>query len=249
MKKKLLGQSDKKRFFIKKCMEIYTDALIQSAQCFETRAKILSNRALLQMYLKNYRKAVEDCLEAIKLDPKFIRPYCRACECLLNLGMFEKCLKLADKGLSVDYMKEMKDIRDEALRKLEAENAKSKEKQIKAKEENWKLIDKCRELGIVLGNASDYPLPQVYNVGAADEAQTHPGGGRAALSDRLHLPRVRAVRLRREDGGRGDRLGRLLRDLRLGAALGREEVLPREEEHRVRPEGTRCSPSSTSPPR
>ena len=164
MKKKLLGQPDKKRFFIKKCMEIYTDALIQNAQCFETRAKILSNRALLQMYLKNYRKAVEDCLEAIKLDPKFIRPYCRACECLLNLGMYEKCLKLADKGLAVDYMKEMKDIRDEALKKLEEETAKTKEKQTKAKEENTKLVEKCRELGVVLGAVSDYPLPQVYNV-------------------------------------------------------------------------------------
>ena len=168
MKKKLLGQPDKKRFFIKKCMEIYTDALIQNAQCYETRAKILSNRALLQMYLKNYRKAVEDCLEAIKLDPKFIRPYCRACECLLNLGMFEKCLKLADKGLAVEYMKEMKDIRDEALRKFEEETAKSKEKQIKVKEESCKLVEKCRELSVVLGNVSDYPLPQVYNVAISD---------------------------------------------------------------------------------
>lgn len=171
MKKKLLGQPEKKRFFIKKCMEIYTDALIQNAQCFETRAKILSNRALLQMYLKNYRKAVEDCLEAIKLDPKFIRPYCRACECLLNLGMYEKCLKLADKGLAVDYMKEIKDIRDEALKKLEEETAKTKEKQTKVKEENSKLLDKCRELGVVLGAVSDYPLPQVYNVAARDNSE------------------------------------------------------------------------------
>ena len=164
LSQKLIGKPDKKIFFIRKCINIYTDALSQNAQCFEMRAKILSNRALLHMYNKNYRKAIEDCLDAIKLDPKFIRPYCRACECLLNLGMYEKCLKLADKGLAIDFMKEMKEIRDEALTKLEAENSKMKEKQTKKKDEDTKLIEACRELGIVVGVPSDYPLPQVYNV-------------------------------------------------------------------------------------
>lgn len=164
MKEKLLGKSDKKRFFIKKCMEIYSDALSQSAQCYELRAKILCNRALLQMWLKNYGKAIEDCLEAIKLDPKFIRAYARACEGLLNLGMYDKCLKIADKGLSIDYQKELKGIRDDASKKLEAENSKKGTKQVQKKEEDKQLLNLCKEAGIVLGNLSDYPLPQVYNV-------------------------------------------------------------------------------------
>lgn len=163
MKDKLLGQKDKKKFFIRKCLQIYSDALCQAAQCFELRAKILTNRALLHMWLKNYGKGIQDCLEAIKLDPKFIRAYARCCECLLNLGMYEKCLKMADKGLSIEFQKEMKEIRDDAVKRLTEENAKKAERQTKKKEEDTKLLDMCKERGIVLGNLSDYPLPTVYN--------------------------------------------------------------------------------------
>lgn len=164
MREKLLNCPDKKKFFIKKCMEIYSDALAQTAQCFEIRAKILSNRALLHMWMKNYRKAIEDSLEAIKYDSKLMKPYCRASESLLKLGMYEKCIKLADRGLKVDFLKELQELREEAYAKQTKEN---EEKQLKAqskKGQNEKLTQLCKQNNIVLGQLSDYPLPQVYNV-------------------------------------------------------------------------------------
>lgn len=164
MKDKLLGKADKKRFFIKKVMSIYSDALAQEAQCFQTRAKILSNRALLHMWLKNYGRAIEDSLEAIKLDPKFVKPYVRTCESLLKLHKYEKCIKLADKGLAVEFIKELKDIRDDAIKLHEQENAKLQEKFSQKKEADQKLLKLCEDNKLVLGGPSDYPLPQVYNV-------------------------------------------------------------------------------------
>lgn len=164
MREKLLNNPDKKKFFIKKCMAIYSDALAQTAQCFQTRAKILSNRALLHMWMKNYRKAIEDSLEAIKFDSKLMKPYCRASEALLKLGMYEKCIKLADRGLKVDFLKELKEVREEAYEKLTKENEEKQKKAEVKKGENDKLHELCRENKLVLGQLSDYPLPQVYNV-------------------------------------------------------------------------------------
>jgi len=133
MKDKLIGQSDKKKFFLTKCLNVYADALAQEAQCIQTRAKILSNRALLHLWVKNYRKCVEDCLEAMKLDPNFVRPYARAAEALLNLGNYEKCIQMADKGLHIEFIKELKDVREEAIKKYDEEQEKLKIKQTKKK--------------------------------------------------------------------------------------------------------------------
>ena len=166
MKSKLVGQSDKKRFFLTKCMNVYADALAQEAQCIKTRARILSNRALLHLWVKNYRKCVEDCLEALKLEPTFVRPYARAAEALLGLGNYEKCIQMADKGLHIEFIKELKDVRDEAIKKYEEEQDKLKVKQTKKKEVNNEIISKCIENNFILGNPSDFPLPLIYNVGS-----------------------------------------------------------------------------------
>lgn len=163
MKEKLLGKEVKERFHLKKVYEIYTDALAQTAQCYPTRAKILSNRALLQMWVRNYGKAVEDCLNAIALDEKFMRPYCRACESLLKLHMYEKAIKLADRGLKIEFIKELKELRDEAVKQHSSEVKKRQSKEKQKSVEDMRVVDKCREWGLVLGELSDYPLPQVYS--------------------------------------------------------------------------------------
>lgn len=68
MKRNLLGKKERPIFFIKKAMDSYCDALYQKATCLEMRKKILSNRALINMWLKNYGKVVEDCVNSISID-------------------------------------------------------------------------------------------------------------------------------------------------------------------------------------
>lgn len=103
MKEKLLNLKkgeERPIFFIKKAMDCYCDALFQQAKMPELRKKLLSNRALINLWLKNYGKVVEDCLNSISIDREFISPYVRAVEALVNLGKWEKAIKLADKGMA-----------------------------------------------------------------------------------------------------------------------------------------------------
>jgi hypothetical protein len=66
----------------------------------EIRKKILSNRALINLWLKNYGKVVEDCLNSISLDKTFMSPYVRATEALVGLGKWDRAIKMAEKGIS-----------------------------------------------------------------------------------------------------------------------------------------------------
>lgn len=72
-------------FFIKKAMDAYCDALAQEAAHPDIRKRVLSNRALINLWLKNYGKVVEDCLNSISLDKSFISPYVRGAEALVAL--------------------------------------------------------------------------------------------------------------------------------------------------------------------
>ena len=164
MKQKLLGKDDKKKFFIKKCLEIYSDALAQSADNKMLRAKVLSNRALLHMWMKNFRSAIEDALAAMQLDEKLIKPYVRCAESLLKLGMYEKGVKIADKGLLIENNKELQAIREECYKKFEKEAAASSARKSRIDNDMQKLLDVLKDKKLVLGECSDFPLPTVYNV-------------------------------------------------------------------------------------
>lgn len=71
------------RFYIKRILEKYTECIYLDPECPELRAKILSNRALINSGLKNYGRVIEDCAEAIKSFPSFVKPYFRKCEAQL----------------------------------------------------------------------------------------------------------------------------------------------------------------------
>ena len=130
MKEHLIGKKEKKTYFIKKAMEAYIDALYQEAQCLDLRKKILCNRALINLWLKNYGKVIEDCIKAISIDKTFLRPYVRACEALLALKKYEKCIKMADKGLLVEKgNKILKDLKKQAEKELEIHNKILKKKE------------------------------------------------------------------------------------------------------------------------
>lgn len=165
MKEHLIGQKNRKTYFIKKAMEAYCDALYQDAQCLDIRKKILSNRALINLWLKNYGKVIEDCFNAISIDKNFISPYIRACEALNGLEKFDKCVKIANKGLTVEPKnKILKDLKKEAEAGLKRLDEIHKKKQEKVNQKKTLIEEKCSEKGIVLGKASSFPLPNVYSV-------------------------------------------------------------------------------------
>ena len=165
MKEKLINQKEKPIFFIKKAMNSYIDALAQETDSLELRAKILGNRALINMWLKNYGKVIDDCVKALSINKNNIKLYVRATEAFLKLEKYDRCIKFADKGLEIDpnqkALLEMKNEAQKAKNKLEGvldEKAEMKKKKLQI------LVQVCTAKGIVLGQPSDFPLPPVYSV-------------------------------------------------------------------------------------
>lgn len=165
MKQHLIGKKDRKTYHIKKAMEAYCEALFQNAKCLDIRKKLLSNRALINLWLKNYGKVVEDCLKAIAIDPDFLRPYVRVCEALLNLEKYEKCIIMADKGLLKDGKnKILKELKADAQKELGKQQEILKKKAQKIEKKQTLVQSTCESKGIVLGKPSSFPLPSVYSV-------------------------------------------------------------------------------------
>ena len=165
MKEKLLGKKKRPIFFIKKAMDIYIDALSQEAQCLELRKKILCNRALINLWLKNFGKVVEDCMKAITIDKDYVRPYARAAEAFNSLEQFSRGIKICQRGLEVDSKnKILKELLKEAKtgfnKQQEIKNKKKAQEKLKKSE----VYQACIKKSIVLGKLSDFPLPEAYPV-------------------------------------------------------------------------------------
>jgi hypothetical protein len=182
MKEKLLGLpkgEERPIFFIKKAMDAYCDALSQEANLPEIRKKLLSNRALINLWLKNYGKVVEDCLNSISLDKEFISPYVRATEALVGLGKWTKAIKMGEKGQAQIVESEtakngkvnkkggkykiIEDLLKEARTGLKKELKKKELKEKKEAAKNTRVALKCTEKGVVLGEMSSFPLPDIYS--------------------------------------------------------------------------------------
>jgi tetratricopeptide (TPR) repeat protein len=162
-------------------MEAYCDALHQPCQMPEIRKKILSNRALINSWLKNHGKVVEDCLNAISLDKTFMRPYLRAIEALINLSKWRKALKMIDRAEQQEEenfaeaskgkklkkttwgnFKELAKMRTSANTGLKKIQAKEKAKAAKLAAKTSRVALKCVEKGVVLGEMSNFALPDIY---------------------------------------------------------------------------------------
>ena len=60
-----------------KASELYTEALSIDSLNKLTNSKLYCNRALVNSKLKKYDECVNDCTEAIELDPTYIKAYLR----------------------------------------------------------------------------------------------------------------------------------------------------------------------------
>lgn len=65
----------------------YTKSLI-----YFKDAKVYSNRAAVELKLKEYDQCIKDCNEAIKLDKEFLKPYNRRASAYTSLKQYEKAI-------------------------------------------------------------------------------------------------------------------------------------------------------------
>jgi tetratricopeptide (TPR) repeat protein len=80
----------------------YTKGLEMKCSKDEINSKLCINRALVHLKLYNYRNAIEDCLEAIRIQPKCIKAHYRAACAYSNIDKFDLAIKHIDEAILLD---------------------------------------------------------------------------------------------------------------------------------------------------
>jgi tetratricopeptide (TPR) repeat protein len=113
----------------------YTDALTHADDVPNIRKILYCNRAASFKELKKYREGVDDCTNAISIDPTFAKAYTRRARCLLALECFD--------GATRDFNKAMRlSSSPEEARNLEAElrAVERAERAVKDREKDYYVV-------------------------------------------------------------------------------------------------------------
>lgn len=104
-------------------LEYYTQALEQHCGDSTLEIACLGNRAQCNIELKNYRRAVNDCLTIIEREPTNVKAWYRCAKCFYLVQRFDEALACCDSGLKLDGT-------NDALIKLKETIVNKKNKQI-----------------------------------------------------------------------------------------------------------------------
>jgi DnaJ homolog subfamily C member 7 len=76
-----------------RAVELYTEALEVDSSNKSTNAKILQNRAVARMKLKQFNEAISDCDQAIRLDPTYIKARKMRAKAVGESGNWDQAVK------------------------------------------------------------------------------------------------------------------------------------------------------------
>jgi len=147
------------RFYIKRILQKYTECIYLAPEDQELKAKILSNRALINIGLKNFGRVIEDCDEAIRCFPSFVKPYFRKCEAQLGLDRPQDAIDTAKLGLEQEKNKDLTVLLKTCAARLDFLEQKKKEREERLtllQDRNFKLMT---EKSIVLGKTMTFSMP------------------------------------------------------------------------------------------
>ncbi|CAK9140847.1 unnamed protein product [Ilex paraguariensis] len=104
-------------------IDCYTRAINQKALSESEQSVVFSNRAHVNLLLGNYRRALQDAQEAIKLCPTSVKALYRAAKASLSLNLLVEAKSYCEKGVeqSPDSNELLKLARQIDLRKSECE--------------------------------------------------------------------------------------------------------------------------------
>ncbi|CAN0861280.1 Tetratricopeptide repeat protein 4 homolog [Linum grandiflorum] len=83
-------------------IDCYTRAINQNALTDLETSLLYSNRAHVNLLLGNYRRALTDAEEAIKLSPSNVKAFYRAAKASLSLNLLSEAKSFGEKGLELD---------------------------------------------------------------------------------------------------------------------------------------------------
>lgn len=108
-------------------------------------AQLYNNRALAQLKLENYRSGFNDCKQALKLKPDYLKSLLTAAKCCFNIKDYDLCLNYCDQVLNAQskddsVVNEIVNLRAKAVK-----NKKLLLRDSRVKEINEKKVDKVKE--------------------------------------------------------------------------------------------------------
>lgn len=92
--KKKQGNEEHKKGNYQAAVRCYTDAIskldpLTAIDLNPNEPSFYTNRAFSNIYLKEYRRAIDDCEQSLQVNPQFARAYKRLFKCYLCIGDFE----------------------------------------------------------------------------------------------------------------------------------------------------------------
>ncbi|KAK6537728.1 hypothetical protein TWF694_011896 [Orbilia ellipsospora] len=86
----------------KDAIEFYTKALAAKCSVDEINSACYANRAACNLELRNYRRAIFDCFEALKINPRNIKAWYRSARACLALDRLHEAEDCVQRGLAID---------------------------------------------------------------------------------------------------------------------------------------------------
>ncbi|KAE8668787.1 Tetratricopeptide repeat (TPR)-like superfamily protein isoform 3 [Hibiscus syriacus] len=144
-------------------IDCYTRAINQKALNDQDTSVLYSNRAHVNLILGNFRRALTDSQDAIKLSPANIKAYYRAAKACLSLNLLPEAKSYCESGIEKDSSnEELKKLGKQiALKKLEREHREAKVSN--AVVEAKGLVSATEDRRLKLGNAMHRELTGLRN--------------------------------------------------------------------------------------
>jgi tetratricopeptide repeat protein 4 len=83
---------------------LYAKALDQKSTLESKNSVYLSNRAAVNLVLRNYGDVVDDCQRAVELDPANLKAYLRGAKAAFALGKLDVAVQFADRGVGASSL-------------------------------------------------------------------------------------------------------------------------------------------------
>ena len=152
-------------------LEYYSKAIDQQTLDPLFNSILYTNRASTHYQLQNYRKCLQDCSEALKLNPLNIKAYFRSSKALEAVEKLDEALQILEVGLSKDssnavLVKELESIQ-EIQKKKKLKLQQQEQVQLKLKLQQEALQSAIQKRGIRCINTKDSlygSLPQEHKV-------------------------------------------------------------------------------------
>ncbi|KAG6787470.1 hypothetical protein POTOM_009110 [Populus tomentosa] len=134
-------------------IECYTRAINQEALSDSDNSIVYSNRAHVNLLLGNYRRALTDAQEAIKLCPTDVKAMYRAAKASLSLSLLVEAKSFSENGLKQDPDNEELKKLAKQINLVKMEHDKREAEVSKALSEAKDLLSAIEDRGLKLGKA------------------------------------------------------------------------------------------------